>query len=207
MPSISARAAAEMLKKPAYEQSKILAGQKYPKEGSSPFRAPYYNPAIAGIRKFYKSGRKPQALIEAKAKIEGLSQESKRINNYRVLRQFLESKFSSRWLEIVSCEKFKAAIGDVEIRFHPEIKALEDEVDTYIYLHCTKDPIDLEIARLSLEISHWILEQNGVKVSMSQLKLVDMASKSEISFSRRRKTTIDLLTHNSKIIDAIWQSI
>lgn len=63
---------------PALAQMRILAGQKYPKQEPQVFRTPYYQPALQGIKNYYKAGNAISELTTALSKVEAFSLDAKR---------------------------------------------------------------------------------------------------------------------------------
>jgi hypothetical protein len=55
-----------MLRLPAYEQSRLLYDQKYPKQQPQSFRTPYYQRALSGIREYYREANDGKILSAAK---------------------------------------------------------------------------------------------------------------------------------------------
>jgi hypothetical protein len=67
--------------------------------------------------------------------------------------------------------------------------------------------VDVEIARQTLEVAHWVMEREGTKVSMSSLEYVDLSGGVTHKWGTRRKGTISHGKQNAKIIQTLWPSI
>lgn len=207
MPSLTVKAAAELLRIPAFSQVRILTQQKYPKAGSQVFRTPYYRTALNGIRSYFDEGNSKKALSKAKTAAESLSQESKRDNNKRVLAAFGKSDFAKRIITPEKNSKVVASLGGVEFRLSPDLRGSENGKSKVFYINCRAEVLDPEIARLSLEIAHWVLRQNNEKVSMAQLEFIDLFSGNTYNYAKARSRTMAALEQNAKIIDAVWPTL
>lgn len=207
MPSLTVRAMAEMLRLPAYEQVRILAEQKHPKQAPQIFRTPYYQPAIAGLRAFYAGGNDPTRLLAARGKALSASQQSRRDNLIRVIDRFEASHAAKRLLVIMKNSKYIASVGDVQFRLSPDIQALDGEKPVFIYYNCRATKLDEEAARLTLEIAHWVLEENGVDVKPIQVEFLDLATGTLHRVQKRRPTTVKALKGNAKIISTLWSTL
>lgn len=207
MPSLSVKAAAEMLVMPAYSQARILQEQKHPKSGSQVFKVPYYRPAMNGISSYFKSGKSKASLLNAKSKIEGIAQESRRDHNKRVLMLFEESTFLDRDLIIQSSPKVTATIAGVDFRLSPDLRAIENDEQFVFYINCRAQAVDPNIARMTLEAAHWILESNFEKIPLKNIQYLDLVVGELYSFKKRRSTTIKHLEQNAEIIHTLWDSV
>lgn len=207
MPSLTVRAMAEMLRLPAYEQVRILAEQKHPKQAPQIFRTPYYQPAVAGIRAFYAEGNDVKQLTAARAKALNASQQSRRENVLRVIDKFEASAGAKRSLVIAKNGKYTAIVGDVELRLSPDIQALDGDKPVFIYYNCRATGLDEEAAKSTLEIAHWVLEANGLDVKPVQVEYLDLATGVLHRVKKRRPTTVKALKSNAKIISTLWPSL
>src|SRR3989304_1042416 len=120
MPNLNVRAMAKMLRLPAHKQERILFDQKYPKGEPQRFQTPYYGPALSGIRNFYRTSNAPSSLVAARAKIEGIGQEIRRLNNYRVLEKFQGSILPKRKLKLAPNSRHSPQIGDGQLKLTPD---------------------------------------------------------------------------------------
>ncbi|WP_161810946.1 hypothetical protein [Steroidobacter agaridevorans] len=198
---------AEMLRLPAYEQLRILAEQKHPKQAPQIFRTPYYQPAIAGVRSYYASGNDRSKLSAAKSKALSASQPSRRDNLIRVIDKFETTPAALRSLSIMKHTKYTAAIGDLQLRLSPDIQALDGEKPVFIYYNCRSIKLDEEAAKLTLEIAHWVLDENGINVKPIQIEYLDLATGVLHQVKTRRPTTVKALKNNARIISALWPTI
>ena len=60
---------------------------------------------------------------------------------------------------------------------------------------------------MTLEIAHWRLEENGIKVKPSQLEFIDLFTGVLYRGKKPRIKTIKLLKDNAKLIESLWPSI
>ncbi len=206
MPRLTAKAAAELLQLPAYEQIRILTEQKNPRQQPQVFRAPFYAPALRGIREFYRGGNDPLALSQARTRIAGLRLHLRRVNNDRVITAFCASPLASRHLLPVPGLRLTATIGHVDISLSLDLVGHEAGVARYIYYNCRAAPIQPEIARGTIEIAHWVLTEAGSNIPIRQIEYFDFASGRLFRTSARRAGTLKRLKANARLIEAIWPS-
>jgi hypothetical protein len=207
MPTLSVRAFAELLGLPAYEQVRVLAAQKYPAQEPQVFRIPYYAPALQGIRAYYRSDNDPAALARARAKIDELGLETRRNHNRRVLNQFESGAQARRVFRHVTHPRFVARIGHVDLRLQFDIAGTENEDHRHLLYNFRAQAIDQEVARLTVEIAHWVLEQNAQRVGILTVECVDLVSGRVHRTNRRRVTTIQHVRQNAQIIETLWPTI
>ena len=207
MPSLTVKATAEMLKLPAHAQARILVEQKYPKKGTQVFRTPYYKAALNGISSYFRNDNNTSKIALARSKIKNLNPESKRINNNRVLDHFQKSKLAKRKLELITNSRISAEVNTVEFRLSADFRALEDEQIIVLYTNCRAHVLDPEVARLTLEIAHWVMVQQGDNLKLSQFEYFDLFSNVSYVFNKRRIKTIQALEQNAKIIEALWPTL
>lgn len=204
MPNLTIRSFAELLDLPAHAQARILAEQKYPKQGPQFFKTPYYQQALSGIRSFYRAGNDLGQLSLAASRIEGFQQEAKRDNNLRVLNSFKASTLAKRKLQVGAAKHLSFKTNEVVLRISTDINGNEDGKEKLVMLHCRAQPLDPDLARKTLELVHWGLERAGSPVGMQQLEYFDLFTGTAYSISSRRKTTISAAEQSVKIIQAIW---
>lgn len=204
-PRLSARSAAKFLHLPALEQMKLLHDQKFPKQAPQVFMQPYYAPPIAGIRGFLEVGA--PALIDARAQIQSIKVPSRRMHCLRVLEQFVQSEHAQRGLKPTAIKRYSTMLHDLELRLSPDLWAYEGDEERIIYFNANVVPQDPEWARKTLEIAHWVLEQNGVEVLPRQVEFIDLTTGVLHKFKHRRQKTIKDLADNAKIITSLWPTI
>jgi hypothetical protein len=204
-PRLSARSAAKFVRLPAVEQIRLLHDQKYPKQTPQVFKQPYYAPSIKGIRDFMERGL--PGLVDARAKIQSLSIKSRREHCERVLTKFVESEYAHRGLRPVPIFRYYATMSDLELRLSPDLCAMDEEEVRVIYLNANASEQEPEAAKMTLEIAHWVLEQNEVDIDPGQIEFIDLFSGKLYTINRRRKKTISLLEENAKLIENFWPTI
>lgn len=208
MPSLSVRAFAEMLNLPIYEQQRILLEQKYPRQQPQTFRIPYYQTALRGIRLYYQAGNDNSILTDARNRARVLEPDSKAANNLRVIRSFGRSRQTTRNLTVQAQPNVSIVLAnDVEIRLRFDICATERDNEKRIFYNCRNAPITGQIARLTLQLAHWVLEQNGTPVPYSALEYIDFRSRQTTRISRIPARTIQLATANARIISTLWPTL
>jgi len=207
MPSLSVRSLAEMLNLPAHAQARILAEQKHPKQAPQVFRTPYYQQSLAAIRAFYRSGNQKSELLEFEAKMEGIKQEARRENNLRVLRSFRNSDFAGRTIELLVNKSIKHHIGDVELRLSPDLTGVESGKAKVLFLNFRSQVLDPELARSTIEITHWLLEKAGQERPLKSIQYVDLYEEKTFEISKRRASTVKAVSENLKIIEALWPTL
>lgn len=204
-PRLSDRNAARFLRLPAQKQMRFLHDQKFPRGTPQTFKQPFYAPAIFGIRDVVKRGF--PGLVDARAKLERVTQESRRNNLMRVLDSFATSPHAKRRLTLTTAHRYHANIRDLELRFSPHMVAMEGNEMRYIYFHEKRKECDPEEARLTLEFGYWILKQNGVEVQPHQLELIDLFTGKLYKGREPSIETVETLEEMARLIDSQWPTI
>jgi hypothetical protein len=62
-------------------------------------------------------------------------------------------------------------------------------------------------AIMALELSHWLLKQNGIVVPIRRLQYVDLSGSKVYSTSRSRPSTISRARKTAAIINTIWPTL
>jgi hypothetical protein len=207
MPRLTVRSLAEMLNLPAYDQERILAEQKYPRQGDQRFRTPFYQPAVTAIRNFYEEGRNARALAEARREIGQIGLSARRDNNLRVISGFEQSAQVSRDLLPRPNPRIEMTLRSTAIRLSVDLRATENDEERFIYYNCRNTPIDAELARVTLEIGYWLLDENGIDATPSGLELVDLRNGRVYRGRSPRSRTMSRVRSNIRIIEALWPNI
>lgn len=207
MPRLTVKAIAEMLRLPAYNQTRILHEQKYPKQQPQIFRTPYYQPAVSAFRKYYSSGNDARVLIQARTEAQSIGAQTRRDQILRALDAFEHSTLSKRSLTPLPNARLSAKIGNTEVRLSADLRAQEGRTERIIYYNCRQIASDPEVARLTAEIAHWVLGENDQTVSIENIEINDLAIGKVLRFKNSRSSTIRLLEQNAGIIDALWAAI
>jgi hypothetical protein len=206
-PSLNVKALAEMLLMPAYEQSRLLHDQKYPKHPPQIFRTPYYQRAIAGIREYFRSDNDSKVVQAIQNDLQNIGDLTRRKNNLRVIENFLKSSQVKRKLQPLPNTKHSAMTGAVEVRLSADLQALENDGSRIIYFNCRIVPVPDEIARLTVEVANWVLTQSHVEIPYEQVELVDLANGKVHRQKKGRPSTVKAIKNNGKIIEALWAAI
>jgi hypothetical protein len=206
-PRLTVKALAEMLRMPAYEQSRVLYDQKYPKQQPQSFRTPYYQGALSGIRDYYRSGNDAKILNSAQNDLQNIGNATRRTNNVRVLENFIKSSQPKRKLEPLPNKRYSATTGAVEVRLSPDLQAREKGELRILYFNCRVATITDEIATFTIEIAHWVLAQNQVQIDVDHIEVIDLATGKVHRRKRSRPSTIKAIKNNGKIIEALWLTV
>src|SRR5690606_25272799 len=141
-PRLSDRNLARFVRMAASRQMRFLHDQKFPRGEPQVFMQPYYSKAIACIRDAMKRG--VAGIIDSRAKLEGISQVSKRVNNQRVFEAFVNSRHAKRRLVVVSGHRYYAYARTMEVKFSPHVVARDGDETKYIYFHEKGEQCDPE---------------------------------------------------------------
>ena len=204
-PRPSDRNLARFVRMSASRQMRFLHDQKYPKGTPQVFMQPYYAKALAGIRDVMKRGF--PGIIDSRAKLEGIAQETRRNNSLRVLDAFVTSPHAKRKLKVISGHRYQAHVRTLEIRFSPHVVAMDGDEVRYIYFHEKGVQCDSEEARLTLEFGYWVLQQNGVDVKAHQFELIDLFSGKYFQGQPMRPATLKMLDELAQHIESQWPTI
>lgn len=204
VPRLTVRAVAEMLKMPAYEQSRILHEQKYPKQQPQSFRTPYYQRALSGVREYYRSGNDPVVLSAAQSDLQNIADVTRRSNNLRVLESFGKSLQAKRKLTPVQNKRCSAKVGSLEIRLSADLQALEKDELRIFYFNCRAVAIPDEIATMTIEIAHWVRAHSELSVDLAHIEVVDVSTGRSHRTNKGRSGTIRMLRNNARVIEALW---
>lgn len=208
MPSLSTRSFAEMIDKPAFDQIKILHEQKYPKSSPQMFKIPYYSKALTAIRTFYRNKNSLQALSQAVNDIQlNVRQVSKRKNLLRVIDSFRKNPIAKKKFNVKPRKTLTYSKGGVDIRLTFDLNVVESNQTKFIYFNFRNVPIVQELAKKTIEISHYILEQNGLAISIKDIEFIDLPSGKIFHVKSRRKRTIDQFNSNISIVNTLWNTI
>lgn len=205
-PTLTVKSMAEILHMPPEKKARILRRQKYPKEGSQKFRTPYYSLALAGIRGFYENGS--AALVQARNKIEGIPLESRRDNNKRVLDSF-EGNVTQfeRELKPQSNVRYMTRLSSVQLKLSADLRALENDAPRYIYYHCKSAALTGRLAEDTVQIGHWLLEREGIRVSIYAIEFIDLFSGKVFSVRSRSAGVEKMLRENARVIADLWPNL
>jgi len=204
-PRLSDRNLARFVRMSATRQMRFLHDQKYPKGTPQVFMQPYYAKAVTGIRDVMKHGF--AGIIDARAKVQGIVQETRRRNSSRVLESFIASPHAKRRLTVIQSHRYHAHARELEIRFSPHVVAMDGNEVRYIYFHEKSEQCDPEEARLTLEFGYWVLKQNGVVVKPHQLELIDLFSGRYFQGQPTRPETLKMLDELARQIESQWPTI
>jgi len=206
-PSLSVRAFAELIRLPAYEQLRVLHDQKYPRSEPQSFKIPFYQPALKGIRDYYRSGNKLTALVAARAAATAVGLETRRAHNVRVIDQFEKSKQAKRRLQPKPSPRCSILLAGVEIRLRFDLVALEGSAVRQIFYNLRNAAVDEETSRTTLELAAHVLHMSGTLASIRHLEYVDINDCHSRSIGRIRSPTIKNVQANAKLIKTLWPTV
>jgi hypothetical protein len=207
VPSLSVRAFAELIGLPAYEYARILYGQKFPRQQPQVFRTPFYAPALSAIRTYHRAGNDAGVLAAARQAIGQLKLDTRRENNMRVLRSFERSRQARRKLQVSTNPKRVATVGQVELRLGLDMLALDKGETRPVYYNCRTAALDKDLAHTTLDLAHWVLEENGIALAAKALEYIDLTDGRVYRIQKRRSKTIKRLREVARVIEALWPTI
>lgn len=207
MPTLNAKTFAELLQLPAYAQLRVLQEHKYPKKTPGMFKAPYYQAAINGIKRFYKGGNDETALAAARERADEIKLDVRRRHNHRVIDAFEDSDEVERSLKLRPDPEFSVDVGGVQLRLAPSLLVHEGDQPKVVYYNLRAAPIDPDVARMTAEIGHFILEQNDARLPLRHIEVVDFKGAAKMTWKRRRKKTIEKMEANGPLLALLWESI
>ena len=146
-------------------------------------------------------------MIDARAQIQRIKVPSRRMHSMRVIEQFVQSDYAQRGLKPTPSRRYYAHMGELELRLSPDLFALEGDEERIIYFNANASQQDPETAKMTLEVAHWVLEQNGADVKLEQVEFIDLFTGRLHKIKKRREKTIKLLEENAKVIESLWPTI
>jgi hypothetical protein len=206
-PRLTVKSIAEILSTPNSNPAKIVRDQKYPKREPQVYQRPYYQIAVGGVRRYYRSNNRPSVLAAAYSRAQSIGNKAKRANNIRVIESFRESQHATRRFQLQTNRQATAKIAGVEIRLSADMQALENSVLRVVHFNCRGRAIDEAAALLVAEVSHWVLDENGINLNPSQIEVIDLTNGRSYRARTLRSSTIDLLTDRCKEIQLLWDRL
>lgn len=204
---LSVRAFAELMVLPGYQQERILYEQKHPTTGPAPFRVQYYRPALVAIRRFYQLGNSAQVLQAATSGVGLASQignATRLSRNLEILAAFRRHTIARRHLAPYTWPRITGTIKSVGVRVNPDLAVDEANQRKLIYFNCRRQPLDAEIAQLTLELSWLLLQSMGSQVPLQDMEVVDLASGDLYRHRTLRAGTMKKVEGTAKVIAALW---
>jgi len=208
MPSLSVRALAELMALPGYEQYRVLYDQKYPKRQPGVFRAPYYSPALRGIRAFYASGNSLTEIEAVRLGLGSVGNAVRRGHNERVLASFVDSPQSARNLSPLRNPRLSTSVGDTDVRVNFDLVASDGSVTRRMFYNMRAVPLEENLARTTIEVAHWLLGSCGIRAGIDQLEYVDLANDGMAHVCKKgRASTVKRAEQTLKVVEALWPTI
>jgi hypothetical protein len=209
-PSLTVRAFAVLLESPLYEYERVLLDQKYPQREPTSYRIPYYSPALAGIRRYFRSNRQLSVVQQAIADIavSGMKPAHRINNNVRALRSFAQYKaHRRRSLAVLPIDRLETNMQGVSLRFTPDLPATEGQDQRFVIYNCRNAPIPDEVARATLELAHWVLQKNGIIVPPRTLEYVDLFVRRTHRAQNVRNMTIRRARQCARVVAQMWPTL
>lgn len=210
MPQLTVKALAEFAQKPIADQMRILAEQKRPSAGAAQFKTHYYNPTRMAVRAFYGRGNNPIVMQSAIARVQaGAGPDHKRDHNVRAIGDFLKhGNLTARILKPVAPQTFAIARNGVDVRLHPDVDAYDGSTRKYILVNYTLVPVDPDLARRTLELMYWLLDELGIRLAITDCELIDLQTGNVFVNSKKlRSTVIKNALQNLRIVNQLWPII
>jgi hypothetical protein len=193
---------------PAYEHERILREQKYPREAPNAYRVPYYRPALNAIRAYYTSGNDRAVLTNAVIGLQGGGGNVRRIqNNVRIIERFRNGRQAVRPLKPQRNPTFDMTLDGVDIRLTWDLTALENQADRRILYNFRVTAIEAAVARTTLDLSRWILEEQGLKLPTRSFEYVDLQANQVHSLGRAGAITRRRAHQSARFIRTLWEII
>ena len=103
--------------------------------------------------------------------------------------------------------------GAVHLRVAFDLVAIERDANgapgqtRRIFYNTRVVAMEPEMARVTLELTHWALERAGRPTPMSNLELVDLTADRVYHVTRRRARTIERTRATAAMIEALWPTL
>ena len=146
-------------------------------------------------------------LTTARAGLVEIRLDSRRRHVERVLDSFQRGSQHSRQLQPQSAPRFSAVMDPVRLRLSADLVAQEGTPLRYIYYNWRIAPVDEETARTTLELAHWLLEENGEVLAPAALEYVDLTANRVFRGRTRRAITLRHARASARAINALWRDI
>lgn len=80
-------------------------------------------------------------------------------------------------------------------------------MERFTFLNLRAQALDPDLARVTLELAHWLLEKQGQEIPIQRIEYVDLFKGTTHKIAKRRATTVSAATQSLKIIQTLWSSI
>jgi len=208
MPDLTVKALAELIHLPMYEHLRILAEQKYPGQIPAVFRVPFYGPALAAVKTYYRSGRDLAVIDRAIQEIRGSGAQPQKIDhNVAVLQEFRRGTQRQRDLALASAPTYTANLAGLGIRFRPDVVAAERGRTRYLIYNFRILEPSREVARTTVELAHHVLDANGVECRPSDLEFISLRSGAIVRTTAVRANTLRRARQSAQAIIHLWDTI
>jgi hypothetical protein len=206
-PRLTAKSVADILQNPKLNTKAILHDQKYPSADPQKFRTPYYQGCVAAIRQYFSNGNDPKILHHWRNKLLSTKNEARRVNNIRALDVFSASSMAKRSLVPTTNKRYIATVGQVDISLSADMQALQAGELHVVYFHCRGMPIDPQVADLTANVAHWVLDNNGIPTSPSQIEIMDLFVGKVLKASTWKPSIQATLAARAHAIAQLWAQL
>jgi hypothetical protein len=210
MPGLTIKALAEFAERPIADQMRILAEQKRPAAGAAQFKSHYYQPTRNAIRLHHHRGNNPAVIQNAIQRVQsGPGPDHKRTHNIRAMQAFRGNQtISGRVLITAAPQTYSITAHGVDVRLHPDLEAVDGGSTKYILFNYTMAPIEAELARRTLELMYWLLDDAGASLSPIDCEMICLESGTIYTNNRApRATVIRNAQNNLRAINQLWPII
>ncbi len=146
-------------------------------------------------------------LTAARLAIGQLRLDTRRESNLRVLRAFERSRQARRRLQVGANPKRVASVRQVELRLGLDMSAIDKGNARPVYYNCRTEALDSDLAHTTLDLAHWVLEENGILLPANALEYVDLTGGRVHHIHKRRTKTLKRLREVARVIEALWPTI
>ena len=208
MPTLTIRSLGEMLYLPMYQQLRMLTEQKYPNQEPAAFRVPFYSPAMAAIRRYYRESNSLNVLDAAIAQVQASTYlQQRKTNNVAVITAFRQGQQRTRDLTPVTATGYTANLAGLQLRFTPDLIATENGTRKYLIYDCRAVAPTQQIARTVVDLANYVLQQNGVELVPRDVELVSLRTDQRRRFSTISQTSINRAQQNAAAIIQLWPTL
>ena len=121
---------------------------------------------------------------------------------------FSRDRQHRRQLLLLQQTKLNARLNsDFGLHLRFDIAAVEGCRPRRILYNLNCDPIERQIARLTLQLAFWVIEQAHGGLPIEALEYVDLCNVKIYHVTRIAPTTKRIMSTTTKVITALWASI
>lgn len=125
----------------------------------------------------------------------------------RVLDAFRKHDIAKRKFSIRTNKALLVTVGSVELRLFPDLQVNEADDHRMLFFNFRIEKLDDEDAQRTIEIAHWVAEQNSVKLPIGNIEFIDLCTGNLHTIAKRRAATTRAVKANAQPIAALWASL